>query len=368
MSQYPFNDDHNMIRDAVRGWLSVWSDNDLTLHKIAEAADGYENGFDRQAWRGFAQEQGLAGVSISENYGGAGLGLLGRAVIMEETGYTLFSAPFFSTCVLATDIIEAFADADSKTDLLGHIAAGEIILAVADGRACLKHDKGRITGTVKPVMNGGIADKILLVVPSNESDGGIELLLTTPDVAGICLTQLPSIDLTRQMSALTCDIAEQDTQRIGHGKAVQFDAVWSIALGALAAECVGGAQRCLDLTLDYTAQRVQFDRPVASFQAVKHRCADMFVAIESARSAAYYAAAAPAEEQREAALIARPYAADRFFSVAGDAIQMHGGIGFTWDYPLHYFFKRARANRALFTSAEASYDKLAALIFEESGT
>jgi len=120
------------------------------------------------------------------------------------------------------------------------------------------------------------------------------------------------------------------------------------------------------MTLEYAAQRVQFDRPIASFQAVKHRCADMFILIESARSAVYAAAVAPPENKTEAALIAKAYSTDAFFKVAGDAIQLHGGIGFTWDYSLHFFFKRARANRSMFGNSSRDYERLAGHVFGDA--
>ena len=150
---------------------------------------------------------------------------------------------------------------------------------------------------------------------------------------------------------------------IGYGSEEQHQKLITQSFIALAAECVGGAQACLDMTLEYAGQRVQFDRPIASFQAIKHRCADMFILIEAARSAIYAATVSPPEEKTQAALIAKAYASDAFFKVAGDAIQMHGGIGFTWDYPLHFFFKRARANRSMFGSSSRDYDRLADHIF-----
>jgi alkylation response protein AidB-like acyl-CoA dehydrogenase len=158
-------------------------------------------------------------------------------------------------------------------------------------------------------------------------------------------------------------VAEADIAIIGTTSEARLNEIVIQSFIALAAECVGGAQKCLDMTLEYAGQRVQFGRPIASFQAIKHRCADMFILIEAARSAVYAAAVAPPEDKTEAAIIAKAYATDAFFKVAGDAIQMHG---FTWEYPLHFFFKRARANRSMFGSSSRDYDRLAGHIFGDA--
>jgi alkylation response protein AidB-like acyl-CoA dehydrogenase len=175
------------------------------------------------------------------------------------------------------------------------------------------------------------------------------------------------MDPTRSFSAMDWSgVAEADITVIGTTSEAQLNDIVIQSFIALAAECVGGAQKCLDMTLEYAGQRVQFGRPIASFQAIKHRCADMFILIEAARSAVYAAAVASPEEKTEAAIIAKAYATDAFFKVAGDAIQMHGGIGFTWEYPLHFFFKRARANRSMFGSSARDYERLAGHIFGDA--
>ncbi|HCN32594.1 MAG TPA: acyl-CoA dehydrogenase [Rhodobiaceae bacterium] len=358
MPPFPFQEDHEMIREAVKGWLSDWEDGGKTLHRVAKEGQG----FDRAAWEGFARDQGMAGISIPEQYGGADMGLLGRTVIMEETGYTLFSAPFFSTCVLAADMIEAFASENDKTDLLGKIASGDIIISVLDGREKLSLKDNKLSGTLSPATDAAHADLILVAAKDENND--IVLTGYSPNTAGLSVTPYASLDPTRSQAKVSFEnVALSDGQAIGKAEDVAFSQTLQIAHGSLAAECVGGGQRCLDMTLDYTNQRVQFGRQIGSFQSVKHKCADMFIALESARSASYFAASPDLDADRsakfEAALIAKNYASEAFFKIAGDAIQMHGGIGFTWEYPLHYFFKRARGNRALFTSSEDGFQMLA---------
>ncbi|MDG2361070.1 MAG: acyl-CoA dehydrogenase family protein [Hellea sp.] len=158
-------------------------------------------------------------------------------------------------------------------------------------------------------------------------------------------------------------VSDTDFLLIGTVELDFFEGIISQSQIALAAECIGGAQKCLDMTLEYASQRVQFGRSIASFQAIKHRCADMFVLIEAARSAVYAAAVATDSEKTEAVLIAKANATEAYFKVAGDAIQLHGGIGFTWEYPLHLFFKRARANRTMFGVLSEDYKLLADNIF-----
>jgi alkylation response protein AidB-like acyl-CoA dehydrogenase len=338
---YPFSDEHQLIRDSARGWLSTWYDAAAKLPKIYDGGLGV----DLAAWTDFAVQQGFAAISIPEAYGGAGLGQLGRAVIMEEIGYHLFASPFFSTCCLAADLIEAFADEATKARELEAIAQGAQIIAFADARAL---NAGRITG----VLDASVADKILLAVPEANA-----IALYLLPAGQFDIVQNKTMDGLRNHCSIAYDGLEGDA--FARCAAPDFDAVLRVAQTALVHESVGGAQRCLDITLDYTAQRVQFDRPIASFQAVKHRCADMYIALESARSAALYFAVAEAHEAQEASLIARGWCHESYFKVAGDAIQLHGGIGFTWDYPLHYFFKRARHNRALYGSPQSDYLQLA---------
>jgi alkylation response protein AidB-like acyl-CoA dehydrogenase len=338
---YPFSDEHQLIRESARGWLSTWYNAAATLPKIHDGGLGV----DLEAWADFAGGQGFAAISIPEAYGGAGLGQLGRAVIMEEIGYHLFASPFFSTCCLAADLIEAFADEATKAQELEAIARGAQIIAFADGRS-------QPTGRVDGVLDASVADKILLALPEK---GAVALYLLPASQFDI--SQNKTMDGLRNH----CSIAygELDGAALTQCAAADFDAVLCLAQAALVHESVGGAQHCLDITLDYTAQRVQFDRPIASFQAVKHRCADMYIALESARSAALNFAVAETHEAHEAAIIARAWCHESYFKIASDAIQLHGGIGFTWDYPLHYFFKRSRHNRALYGTPQQDYLQLA---------
>jgi len=347
---YPFTDDHDMIRDAARGFLQAWYEGGKGPERIYQSGTAY----DAAAWKSFAQELGMAGIAIDEDYGGAGLGQLGRIVVMEELGASLCAMPFLTTCGIVTDIIQTAGEPIAKNRFLKKIASGEIKAAYCDGHEA--RDK-----KVTHVAHAAEAD---LIVLSRRVEDGIDYFAIDKRAQGLVITPEKTLDPTRGFASVDwSQVTDNDLQTIGYGSEDRHEKLITQSFIALAAESIGGAQKCLDMTLEYAAQRVQFGRPIASFQAVKHRCADMFILIEAARSATYAAAIAPPVEKSEAALIAKAYATDAFFKVAGDAIQMHGGIGFTWEYPLHFFFKRARANRSMFGRSSRDYDRLADSIF-----
>jgi alkylation response protein AidB-like acyl-CoA dehydrogenase len=350
MASYPFTDDHDMIREAACGFLQEWYDGGKGPERVYQLGKA----FDVDAWQSFAQELGMAGIAIDEDYDGAALGDLGRVVVMEELGASLCAIPFLTTCGIVADLISAVGTEDTKKTFLPKIASGDMKAAYCDG-----HD-----AKAKRVFNtvyGDCADVIFLSRCKND---GIEIISIPVGAKGLTITPEKTMDPTRSFSAMDwSSVAENDITIVGTTTQDQLNEIVTQSFIALAAECVGGAQKCLDMTLEYAGQRVQFGRPIASFQAIKHRCADMFILIEAARSAVYAAAIAPPEEKTQAALIAKAYATEAFFKVAGDAIQLHGGIGFTWEYPLHFFFKRARANKSMFGGSARDYDRLADHIF-----
>ncbi len=350
---YPFTEDHDMIREAANGFLQAWFNGGKGPERVYQSGTA----FDGEAWTSFAQEFGMAGIAISEDYDGAGLGDLGRVVVMEELGASLCAIPFLTSCGIVASILETAGEATAKNRYLKKIAAGELSAAYCDG-----HDASQ-----KKVTHVAHAAEVDFIVLSRKGDGGMDYIAIAKGTNGLKIMPEKTMDPTRSFSSVDWNgVAEGDLISLGYCSAEQHEKLITQSFIALAAECVGGAQKCLDMTLEYAGQRVQFGRPIASFQAIKHRCADMFILIESARSAVYAAAVASPEEKTKAALIAKAYAADAFFKIAGDAIQMHGGIGFTWEYPLHFFFKRARANRSMFGSSAGDYDRLADEIFGDA--
>lgn len=350
---FPFTEDHDMIRDAARGFLQDWYNGGKGPERIYGSGLGY----DADAWQGFATELGMAGIAIDETFGGAGLGDLGRVVVMEELGASLCSVPFSPSGTIAADMIAAFGADDAKQNWLPKIASGEIIAAYSDGHDALTLEAGTLSGSVNNVLFAAQAHVVLFSLVSGDKH---QLLGIPKGTAGFSAQTVETMDPTRSFASITLDaINLSDLHILGEGTAAAFDDVLKTSFIGLAAECVGGAQHCLDMTLEYAKQRVQFDRTIASFQAIKHRCADMFVKVEAARSAVYAAALAEGDKKTELAIIAKAYASDAFFEIAGHAIQLHGGIGFTWEYPLHYHFKRARANRGVFGSSARDYGALA---------
>jgi len=350
---YPFTDDYDMIRDTARGFLQAWYDGGKGPEGIYQSGKA----FDADAWQNFAKELGMAGIAISEEYDGAGLGDLGRVVVMEELGASLCAIPFLTSCGIVTDILEIAGDALAKNRYLKKIAVGELSAAYCDG-----HD-----AAAKKVSHVAHAAEANLIVLSRRGEGGMDYIAIPKEAKGLKITPEKTMDPTRSFASVDwSNVAEKDLILLGYGSEERHEKLITQSFIALAAECIGGAQKCLDMTLEYAGQRVQFGRPIASFQAIKHRCADMFILIEAARSAVYAAAMSPPEKKTEAALIAKAFATEAFFKVSGDAIQMHGGIGFTWEYPLHFFFKRARANRSMFGNSERDYNRIADQIFGDA--
>jgi len=350
---YPFTEDHNMIREAARGFLQEWYDSGKGPERIYQSGKA----FDGQAWKSFAQELGMTGVAIDEGYGGAGLGDLGRVVVMEELGASLCAIPFLTTCGIVADIIGIAGEDSAKADILPKIASGELTASYSDGHDATKK-------VVTHSVYSGHTDIILL---SRRVPDGMDYFTIASDAPGLVVTPEKTMDPTRSFAKVDwSQVAESDMKIIGYGSEERHHKIIAQSFIALAAECIGGAQKCLHMTLEYAGQRVQFDRPIASFQAIKHRCADMFIELEAARSAVYAAAIAPPEEKTEAALIAKAYATEAYYKIASDAIQLHGGIGFTWEYPLHFFFKRARANKSMFGTPQNAYAALADKLFGEA--
>lgn len=353
---YPFTEDHDMIREAARGFLQDWYDGGKGPEQV------YQNGgaYDADAWRAFVQDLGMAGIAIDEAYGGAELGDLGRVVILEELGASLCAMPFSTTGTIVPDLIAACGSEDVKVDLLGRIASGQLSVAYCDGQYALSVANERLSGRVQNVVHAAYTD---IMIMTRRVGTGYELFAMRPDIEGLKITPQVTMDPTRSFSTVSLDnVSLTDVTVIGEISPERHRDLIQQSFIGLAAESIGGAQACLDMTLDYVGQRVQFDRPVASFQAVKHRMADMFILLEASRSAVYGAAIAAPEDKTEAALAAKAYATEAFYRIAGDCIQMHGGIGFTWEYPLHFFFKRARANRTMFGTSGQAYDALADII------
>jgi alkylation response protein AidB-like acyl-CoA dehydrogenase len=331
-----------------------------------------ELGWDRELWRLLASELGLPGLIVPEELGGAGLGGVELGLAMEEMGRALLCSPFFSSAVLAANALLSSGDALAQKEYLPGIASGERVATLAWAEARAGWDPSRVElraqragggwsldGSKSPVTDGAGADLILVAA---RSDSGVSLFAVDAGARGLTRSAIPPLDLTRRLARL--DFAGVPARLLGaEGQALAgLERALDRAAAALAAESVGGAQKCLDLAVDYAKARLQFGRPIGSLQAIKHRCADTLCDVETARSAAQYAgfaAAQPDEELRIAASMAKAYCSEVYFQAAARCLQIHGGIGFTWENPTHLYLKRAKSSSLLLGDPVYHRDRLA---------
>jgi alkylation response protein AidB-like acyl-CoA dehydrogenase len=352
---FAFSEEQEELRRSVRRFLEEKSPM-TEVRRLMETTEG----FDRSVWEQMAGQLGLQALIVPEEYGGAGFGYVELIVVLEEMGAALLCAPFFSSVALAANALLASGDEAAKKDLLPRIASGESIATLAyteesgrwevDALEMTARQQGSewvLDGTKMFVIDGHVADLVLVAA---RTASGVSLFAAEGDAAGLERTPLATMDQTRKQARLSFSsvparlIGEEGTAAPVLAKTLDLAAV------ALAAEQVGGAQRCLDMSVEYAKTRVQFGRPIGSFQAIKHKCADMLLEVESAKSAAYYAGWAAAEDSDElpvVASLAKSYCSEAYFHAAAENIQIHGGIGFTWEHDAHLYFKRAKSSELL---------------------
>ena len=356
--QFIFTDEQAEFRSVLRRFLDDKSP-PTVVRKLMET----EAGYDRAAWQELNQQLGLTAIHIPEAYGGQGFGFVELGIVLEEMGRALLCAPYFSSVVLAaTAIMNAGTEAQKKA-LLPGIADGETIAALAvtepNGRwdaagiAMTATPAGggrfRLTGTKSFVVDGHTADRIVVVArrPGSAGEDGLSFFTVSGDAAGLTRRALQVVDPTRKLALLTFDGVEADLLGEEGAGAAPLRRTLMLASVGLANESVGGAEKLRVSALDYANLRVQFGRAIASFQSMKHKQADMLVDVELAKSAAYAAASAAAEDDAELPMIAslaKAAASEAYMQTAIHTIQIHGGIGFTWDNDTHLWFKRAKAS------------------------
>ncbi|HTO60786.1 MAG TPA: acyl-CoA dehydrogenase family protein [Bradyrhizobium sp.] len=348
---FDFSDDQKQLRDQARKFLSEKS----SPKAVRTVLDGKAD-YDRELWKGLA-EMGFLGVAIPEEYGGAGAGHLELCVIAEEMGRALAPVPFSSTVYLAAEALLLAGSDAQKQKWLPKIAAGEAIgtLALFEGKGnpspqAIKLDAagGVLNGVKKPVADGAIAD--LLLVAARTGSGGrdndISLFLVDVKTGGVEAKVLTNLDPTRGQAELTfknCKAEPLGATGEGFGLLTQLLDRAAVLVGF---EQLGGADRALEMGRDYALDRIAFGRPIGSFQAIKHMLADMYVSATLARSNCYYGAFAlstNAAELPEAAASARISATQAFQHCAKNNIQVHGGMGFTWEFDCHMYYRRANA-------------------------
>ena len=353
---FGFGEEQDELRKVVRSFLARHA-TEADVRRLAADPEGH----DRVVWRRMATELGLQGLAIPEEYGGSGFGYAELGIVFEETGRALLCAPYFATVALAAEAVLHCDDEAARHDYLPGIASGDTVatlaLTEADGRwdepgirlnACEAGGSWQLTGMKTYVPDGHLADLLLVAA---RTPSGVSLFAVESDAPGVARTALPTLDQTRKQARI--DFTYTPARLLGTEGAAwpAIERTLATASVLLAAEQVGGAAAALDAAVAYAKIREQYGRAIGSFQGIKHKCADMLVEIESARSAAYGGLwALDAGDEAEiaiAAALAQAFCSEAYAVVASENIQVHGGIGFTWEHPAHLCLKRAKSSEVL---------------------
>lgn len=350
--RFSFTDEQEDFRSVLRRFFEDKSPT-TEVRRLMET----DEGCDPNVWRQLSKELGLTAIHIPETYGGQGFGIGELAIAVEEMGRALLCAPYFASTVMAATAILKAGSEDQKQLLLPDIAAGETIttLAVAEGEgtwdgsnvsttATEIDGKYTIDGTKRFVLDGCTAGLIVVLA---RSANGLSFFTVKADASGLERSALNSMDPTRKLAQLTFNSVEAELLGEEGGAADPLAETLDVSAICLANEMVGGAERLRESAVEYANMRVQFGRAIGSFQSLKHKAADMLLDVELAKSAAYYAAAAADEDDEETsalASLAKSAAAEAYMQTAIHTVQIHGGIGFTWDNDTHLWFKRAKSS------------------------
>lgn len=370
--EFGFTQEQEMIRGQAAEFLkNEWPTG--SVRELMESADGHSD----ELWEKMVS-MGWMGLILPEQYGGVGLSFVEQTVVLEEMGRALVPGSYFSTVLLAGLTLVEAASVEQKKRWLSPIAEGRLkaTLALTERGASYgaesitvradRSDSGYvINGTKLFVPDAQVADLIICVARTGE---GISLFAVESKSEGLGITPLKTLDQTRRLYEVSFErVKASPDSLIGDaGRAwPQVERALDRAIVGLCAEMVGGAARSLEMSVEYSKSRVQFGRPIGSFQAIQHRCADMLLLAESARSAVYAAACSASEGDTNLPLmasIAKAYTSDAYTKVAGEAIQIHGGMGFTWEHDAHLYLKRAKADEASFGDASYHRERVARLI------
>ncbi|OBF28505.1 acyl-CoA dehydrogenase family protein [Mycobacterium sp. ACS4331] len=371
MAEFSFTDEQQQLRAAVRKFCADNFD-EATVRRLMES----DPPFDAAVWARLGAELGVFGLAVPEEDGGAGGTLVDQAVAIEELGAALACGPLFGTVYLAIPALVAASGGAARDELLPDLIEGRRTAAFAvndragafDPSAVAVSATGgsdaTVTGTVERVVDAGAADVILVAATSSE---GVGLYAVDTADAGVTRTPLVTLDLTRPQA--TVEFTGATARLIAGPDEAERVITHALQVGSvlLAAEQVGAGQHMLDVGVEYAKARLQFGRPIGSFQAVKHRLADLLVDVEHSRSTAYHAAWALTDGTDDPALaasIAQATCSAAFSQIARDTIQTLGGIGFTWEHQAHLYFKRAATDAALLGSAEQHRDRVAELVLD----
>lgn len=353
-----FTEDQRQFHDVVAKFL----DDKSPVAAVRSLLDS-KSGYDEAVWRQMCRDVGLAGIHIPEQYGGAGFGPVELGIVCQEMGRTLYSGPYFSSAVMAGYVLLYCGGDDIKSSLLPEIAAGErIATVVADNLNDLtlagQHmtvNGGVLEGQCAIATDAHIAD-VLLVIADDD------LYLVESDAEGVAIEQRQSLDPTRRISKVTFTGAK--AEKAGSARADRLNAAWDDMCIALSLEMMGGAQRLFDTTIEYMGMRYQFGRPIGSFQGLKHRCADLLLELEWSRAVVQHAAFSRAvgEDEPHIASMAKAMASDVYMKAAKEAIQLRGGIGFTWEEDTHLWYKRAKSSEVFLGSPHLHRERVISLM------
>jgi alkylation response protein AidB-like acyl-CoA dehydrogenase len=357
--EFGLNESQEILKESARKFFA----GECPIGVVRQLMEG-DTAFDPSLWAKLT-EQGYTGIIIPEEFGGVGLGIVELILLMEEAGRALLPGPFFSTVALAGCVLQEAASYEQKKKYLTQISRGEARATVAFVEAEASWDpaelqmaaiNGRLNGEKLFVPDAAIADWIIVIAKNG-------VFLVDGKAPGVDITPMLGMDLTRKL--YTLKFYDAPAERLGDTS--RLSRALNIATAALTAEMVGGMQRTLDITVEYAKTRKQFGKPIGIFQAVQHQCADMYLETESARSAAYYAAWAlevQAPDAAAAVSIAKIYASDVSRTVGNRGIQVHGGMGFTWENDVHLYYRRAKASETAFGDATYHRERLARLVID----
>jgi alkylation response protein AidB-like acyl-CoA dehydrogenase len=368
VAEFTFTDEQVQLRSAVRRFCAENFD-EQTVRRLMES----DPPFDPKIWARLGSELGVLGLSVPQTDGGADGTLVDQAIAIEELGAALACGPVFGTVFLTIPALVATSSGPVRDELLTELTEGRRTAAFAvpdragtfdPAAVAVTADHDALTGIVERVVDGGAADDVL--VAANGPDG-LALYAVDATGPGVERTPLTTLDPTRPQA--TIRLSDAPGRLVAGGEEAERVIVHALQVGSvlLAAEQVGASQHLLDLSVDYAKSRLQFGRPIGSFQAVKHRLADLLVDLEHARSTAYHAAWALTDGSDDPALaasIAQATCSAALSRVAADTIQVHGGIGFTWEHQAHLYFKRAATDAALLGTAEQHRARVAALVLD----
>jgi len=361
--------EHDELRQVVRKFLGERSPS-REVRRLMEAGESHDD----EVWALLAGQLGLTGIAVPERYGGAGYGPVELGIVLEEMGGALLVAPYFATVALAGQLLAVSGDEDAMARWLPGIADGSLTATLAVAEDSGSWDLAEVAATAEPagdgwavtgtklfVIDGHTADLLLVVAHAPDGPG---VFAVERGAAGVESARLDTLDLTRALASVALHGARAVRVGAGRDAAEWLSELRDLALAALAAEQLGGAARCLDMSVGYAKVREQFGRPIGSFQAIKHKCANLLLEVECGRSALYHASEAVAGRQPDAALaaaLAYAYCSQAFTHAAKECIQIHGGIGYTWEHDAHLYLRRAKSSQLLFGPPARQRTRLAEL-------